>query len=385
MYSPSFGFDISSSTTIACGIAFAVLAVHLVPYVVDRGGIKSIPGPWLAKFTDAWLGRVAARGHKSDVVHELHRQYGGSKIDFVLFVASNSLPLRFAGTFVRIAPNHVSIADPDAFKVIYAHVTGGLKAGFYDAIVSARPNIFNTRDRVEHSRKRKIVSHIFSLKSTLEYEPYIRLHAEGLLRQWDKLAEGGKNGLSGKEGEGWSGRDGWVWYDTLPCESAPFGRDRLISLVSPSPGYTYLTFDIISDLAFGSPFGMINAATDAVIPLVKPRSDGGAEDDAGSFSIFKVVRERSYYVASLGVLPKWVWPILKKLHPWYRTGDAAVANIAGIAATLVSQRLETPTDRVDILGKLIQGKDGEGKPMGHPELTGEAIAYLIAGTGTTSG
>jgi benzoate 4-monooxygenase len=65
-------------------------------------------------------------------------------------------------------------------------------------------------------------SHIFSLKSVLEYEPYIRLHAEAL-RQWDKLADGGKRGLSGKEAEGWFGRDGQVWYDTipLPCESTP--------------------------------------------------------------------------------------------------------------------------------------------------------------------
>ena len=33
---------------------------------------------WLAKFTDAWLGRVAARGHESGVARELHRQHGPS-------------------------------------------------------------------------------------------------------------------------------------------------------------------------------------------------------------------------------------------------------------------------------------------------------------------
>ena len=73
---PSLGFDLGYPATIACSIGFVVLAVHLVPYVLDRDGIRSIPGPWLAKFTDAWLGRVAARGHKSDVIRELHRQYG---------------------------------------------------------------------------------------------------------------------------------------------------------------------------------------------------------------------------------------------------------------------------------------------------------------------
>jgi benzoate 4-monooxygenase len=380
---PPFGFEIGSSVTIACAIALVVLAVHLVPYVVDRGGIKTIPGPWLAKFTDAWLGRVAAGGHRSDIVRELHRQYGGS-ISPVIDSVLGSLPPRFVGTFVRIAPNHVSIADPDAFKVIYAHVTGGLKADFYDAAVPTRPNTFSTRNRAEHSRKRKTVSHAFSLKSVLEYEPCVRLHVSGLLRRWDKLTEDGKKGLSGGEGEGWFGRDGRVWCDTLPCELTPFCRDRVTSFVSPSPGYTYLTFDTISDLAFGSPFGMLEVGTD-VLPLAKPRSDGGAKGDVEYFPIFKVVHEHGYYGASLGVLPKWVWPILKKLHPWYRKGGTTAASIAKIAATVVSERFETPVDRVDILDKIMHGKDDEGKLMGRPELIGEALGYLNAGAGTISG
>ena len=52
--------DIGYSTTIVYAIALVVLTVHLVPYVVDQRGIKSIPGPWFAKFTDAWLDRVAS-------------------------------------------------------------------------------------------------------------------------------------------------------------------------------------------------------------------------------------------------------------------------------------------------------------------------------------
>ena len=73
-----FGFDSDYCTTILSASALLVLVIHLVPYVVDGRGIRSIPGPWFAKFTDAWLGRVAARGHRSEVVHELHKQYGES-------------------------------------------------------------------------------------------------------------------------------------------------------------------------------------------------------------------------------------------------------------------------------------------------------------------
>ena len=72
-----FEFDVSWTAALFATVPL-VLVVHLVPYVVDTRGVRSIPGPWLAKFTDAWLGRVAARGHRSEVVHELHTKYGES-------------------------------------------------------------------------------------------------------------------------------------------------------------------------------------------------------------------------------------------------------------------------------------------------------------------
>ena len=73
---PSFEFDSASWTASLLAVALFVLVVHLVPYVVDARGIRTIPGPWLAKYTDAWLGRVAAKGHRSEVVHEMHKKYG---------------------------------------------------------------------------------------------------------------------------------------------------------------------------------------------------------------------------------------------------------------------------------------------------------------------
>jgi benzoate 4-monooxygenase len=135
----------------------------------------------------------------------------------------NYIMLNFSslGTFVRLAPNHVSIADPNALQFVYAHGNGSLKSNFYDAFVSIHRGLFNTRSRSEHSRKRKIVSNIFSMKNVLEFEPYIRGHIREFLIQWDKLCEGGAKGLSGSEGEGgWYGRDGRVWFDCLPCTFA---------------------------------------------------------------------------------------------------------------------------------------------------------------------
>jgi benzoate 4-monooxygenase len=120
---------------------------------------------------------------------------------------------------VRIAPNHVSVADPDALQIIYAHGNGSMKSEFYDAFVSIQRGLFNTRNRADHARKRKIVSHIFSQKSVIEFEPNVRQYVGELIQQWDRLYDGAVKGLSGTEGEGgWSGRDGRLWLDCLPCE-----------------------------------------------------------------------------------------------------------------------------------------------------------------------
>ena len=119
---------------------------------------------------------------------------------------------------MRIAPNHLSIADPDALQVIYGHGNGTLKSNFYDAFVSIRRGVFNTRDRAQHARKRKIISHIFSPKSVIEFEPHIRLHVGTLIKQWDRLCDLAAKGLSGSEGEGgWTGKNGQLWLDCLPC------------------------------------------------------------------------------------------------------------------------------------------------------------------------
>jgi hypothetical protein len=110
------------------------------------------------------------------------------------------------GTFVRLAPDHVSISDPEALQIVYAHGNGSLKSNFYDAFVSIQRGLFNTRNRTDHARKRKIVSHIFSQKSVIEFEPHVRQYVGELIQQWDRLCDGAVKGLSGTEGEG----VGWV-------------------------------------------------------------------------------------------------------------------------------------------------------------------------------
>lgn len=62
--------------TLLIVIPAIVLLAHIVGYVIDPQGIRSIPGPFLAKFSDLWLARASGRGHRSEIVHEMHKKYG---------------------------------------------------------------------------------------------------------------------------------------------------------------------------------------------------------------------------------------------------------------------------------------------------------------------
>ncbi|KAJ8472743.1 hypothetical protein ONZ45_g16543 [Pleurotus djamor] len=346
---------------LAISLLAIVAAAHILPWLWDPHGIRLYPGPFIAKFSDIWLGWVSAQGHRSEVVHEMHEKYG---------------------PFVRLAPNHVSIAEPDALPVVYAHGNGALKSDFYDAFVSIQRGVFNTRSRVDHARKRKIVSHVFSQKSVTEFEPHIRHYVGQLIKKWDDMYDSALKGGSGPQGEsGWHGADGRLWLDLLPWAN-------------------YLAFDIIGestflmplfgDLAFGAPFGMIQAGQDSA-PV--PKSQKAVMDSYGQTSTedtdvqyipaVKILNGRGEYSMSMGALP-WYWrPIARKL-PWYSKGQKDVKALAGIAIMAVAKRLATPTDRNDLLSKLQAGKDEDGNPMGRAELTAEALTLLIAGSDTTS-
>lgn len=334
-----------------------VVVYVVVPYLWDPHHLRrsTLVGPKFPALSNAWLAYVAARGDRSNAVHELHEKYG---------------------KIVRIAPNHVSVADPKAIEVIYAHGNGSLKTEFYDAFVSIRPGLFNTRDRAAHTRKRKLVSNIFSQQNVLLFEPHVRRHARAFCAQWDMRC------ARAAAGELPDARYGRSWFDVLPH-------------------FNFLAFDIIGDLAFGAPFGMIAAQKD-IAPMME-RAAAGEKAEVKYVPAVQVLNDRGDYSASMGVLPKWIRPIMK-YFPWYSQGNTAVKCLAGMAVAAVEKRLQfgLPDEsfeeeedmdekvtrggkkRTDLLEKLMQGKDENGEPMGRDELTAEALTQLIAGSDTTS-
>ena len=79
---------------------------YLLPYI-RNATLRKVPAPFPAAFTNLWLMSQCRRGKRYRAVDEAHKKYG---------------------KVVRLQPNHVSVADPDAIPIIYGHGNGFLKA-----------------------------------------------------------------------------------------------------------------------------------------------------------------------------------------------------------------------------------------------------------------
>jgi benzoate 4-monooxygenase len=146
--------------------------------------------------------------------------------------------------------------------------------------------------------------------------------------------------------------------------------------------FNYLAFDIIGDLAFGAPFGMLRRGTDTAEMRVSP------ESSPVLVPAIEVLNRRGEVSATLGCRPQlkpWAWFLPDR---FFSRGLQAVEDLAGIAIARVKARLDSPPDamsgRKDLLKRLSEGRDEKGQPLGREELTAEALTQLIAGSDTVA-
>nr|ASN66816.1 Cyp53C10 [Phaffia rhodozyma] len=322
---------------LSIGLFILTLILYRLVLWPAESSVATIPGPLLARYSPFWLARSAWNGTRSLQVHEAHRTYG---------------------KFVRLAPNHVSIADPAAIPIVLGHGTGFLKSEFYDAFVSIRRGVFNTRDRKEHTRKRKLISNVFSQKNVLDFTSYVHESLYLLITRWNALLDHPSSPSSDLENTE-------TVFDTLPW-------------------FNFLAFDIIGALAFGRPFGMLETGKDAA-PIPSSTQNQAEGKEVKYVEAIKVLNERGDVSATLGCLTPWMRPYAA-YHPWFVQRLKSVKHLAGIATAAVSHRLENPpsSDPRDLLSLLQKGKDGNGNELGREELIAEAMTQLIAGSDTTS-
>ena len=198
-----------------------------------------------------------------------------------------------------------------------------------------------------------MVSHTFSTKSIVQFEPYIHENLQLFVQQLDKL------------------------IDNSPHQTASGANEAHIDSLN---WFNYLAFDVIGDLAFGAPFGMLANGADVAEIRSSP-------DSPPMYApAIEILNRRGEVSATLGCLPQ-LKPYARWLpDPFFSRGLEAVQRLAGIAIARVTARIDNPpdVDRKDLLARLMEGKDDKGQPLCREELTAEALTQLIAGSDTTS-
>ncbi|CAE6439295.1 unnamed protein product [Rhizoctonia solani] len=340
------------SQLVQCSAALGALAFafYVVPYLLDPYDYRRrFTGPPLAGFTNWWLSSHTRTGHHSEIVHQLHEKYG---------------------TFVRLGPNHISIADPDALESVYGHGSGLLKSDFYRMFQGGpEADVFNTSDKAEHSRKRKRLTNIFSPQNVTAFEPRVRSHIRQLCAQLDLRCKEAARGISGVN---WDARNGQA-------------------ILNICAQFSYLAFDIIGDLAMGSSFGLIQAQKDSSLAIESVDPSGEPQRGTLEIPVVKTIARGGVSIMAVGVFPLWTHKFLRLL-PWNVMGTFDMINLTKLAKASVDARLkrgprkdlEDGKRSIDLIDKLLESKNEDGTPLSIGELYAEALVLLIAGSDTTS-
>jgi hypothetical protein len=82
----------------------AILVLYFLLQNWLKPGLRSIPGPWLAKFSNIWRFQDVAKGRPDITLYKLHQKHGD---------------------YVRLGPTAVSVKNIEVLKTIY-----GINAGY---------------------------------------------------------------------------------------------------------------------------------------------------------------------------------------------------------------------------------------------------------------
>lgn len=145
-----------NSFILYASLTIALYALSWTVYTTTLHPLASIPGPWLAKVSRLWIVVNTLRGDMDQTQRYLHSRYG---------------------RLVRIAPNEIACAEPDAIKNIYRLRDPLKKTDFYpvwgNKTFSKYPDNFSVTDERLHSDRRRIVNNVYAMSSVLQSEQFI--------------------------------------------------------------------------------------------------------------------------------------------------------------------------------------------------------------------
>ncbi|KAF6835612.1 benzoate 4-monooxygenase cytochrome p450 [Colletotrichum musicola] len=290
----------------AVAVAFAVI-YGVVSVVRQYLRLRHVKGPPSTGFSKWWLIRTVYGGRAHLDFYEAYEKYG---------------PL------VRVGPNDLMTSDPDLMKRMLGVRTNYKRSNWYDAmrLDPGRDNVLSMRDNELHGRLRSQMAAGYSGKEVENLEAKID---ENVLRFMGLI-------------------------DKYVAEDKPFDFGKKAQ---------YFTLDVISDLAFGTPFG-----------------DLASDSDVHEY--IHTMEENMPNVFLTTVMPSLLSllssPLFRSLLPSEK--DAiGVGKTIGIAKKVVAERFG-PDKKVkkDMLGSFI------AHGLTQEEASSEILMQILAGSDTTA-
>lgn len=214
---------------VGCHILGIYISILLYRGLFHR--LSKFPGPAFAKFSNFYVTFLSARRFKlHKEVEELHKRYGDYvRIGIYSFILSLTRlkSQEYQVNILNKGPTELSISDPSAVESIYSANSKTSKGPWY-TVLEPRVTLQMTRDKQDHSRRRRIWNQGFSSRALRDYEPRVSRYTEQLIQAIDRVVAAGK----------------------------PMDVSRWFS---------YYSFDVMGELSFGKAFDMLVRGRDAYI------------------------------------------------------------------------------------------------------------------------
>jgi cytochrome P450 len=233
---------------------------------------------------------------------------------------------------VRIAPDEISFARPEAWQDIYSNVPGRPafpKSALWHGAAAGRPqSVLNAIDIKVHSRFRRAMDPAFTDKAVRMQEPIILSHVQRFISKLDELASSSSNG----------------------------------GIIDIMRWLSFVVFDEIGDLGFGEPFGCLESS----------------EHHPWCSMIFTSLRAATYrvtlrYYPALNWIMSFAIPqsVVKKGMEHYK-----------MSVDKINRRLSLEKDRPDLVSMIKMDDEGTNG-LTHPEMMATSSVLIVAGSETS--
>ncbi|KAB5578026.1 cytochrome P450 [Coniochaeta sp. 2T2.1] len=288
--------------------------------------LRKYPGPFLASFSRLWkvISTASGRTHLQHI--ELHRKYG---------------------PVVRIAPNEVSIASPEAARNLLSAGKGFHKTDFYGVFPPPEnPDIFTEVREDVHAQKKRVANVPYSMAAMQQLSPFINDTIELFMRKIDE-------------------------HRAANVGAGPKGK------VFDLGAYLhYFAFDVLGEVAFSRSFGFL--------------AEGRDVDNA-----IKTIDQSQAYNGIVGQIPEVDFLLrrnpIRKFIPALSTQNALITRMA--LEEMANRRpfdkenaglLRSGDGRRDLMASLIQGHLKNPERFGEGDVFAVAHGAIFAGSDSTA-